>query len=99
MSKQLDLSQPLDQDQVDELLAKYPVEKVEYLVAVSNDSAYEDQELYANDLQTAENEGDYDNQTKAQLVEQLDRRGLPSDGNKADLVERLKQADSGESEG
>jgi SAP domain len=98
MSKQLDLSQPLDQETIDDLLTRHPVEKVEYWVAVSNDARYEDRELYDNDLQRAENEGDYESQTKAQLVDQLERRGLPTSGNKDELVERLQQADSGESE-
>lgn len=42
MSKQLDLSKPLDQDTINELLQRHPVEKVQYLVEQSQSGEFDD---------------------------------------------------------
>ncbi len=36
----------------------------------------------------------YDSQTKAELEAELESRGLPTSGNKAELVARLEEADA-----
>ena len=58
MSKQLDLSKPLSQDQIDDLLERWPVEKVEYLVAQSNASEFDDDDESPSELELPEDDED-----------------------------------------
>jgi len=43
MSKQLDLSKPLDQETINDLLQRHPVEKVQYLVELSQSDDFDDE--------------------------------------------------------
>jgi SAP domain len=89
MSKQLDLTKPLDQETIDFLLTKHPIEKVQYWVALSSGSEF-DEESANEDLAQAES---YDQFTNDQLKERLQARGLPTDGKKSELIERLEESD------
>jgi hypothetical protein len=84
MSKQLDLSQPLDQETIDDLLTRHPVEKVQYWVELSSGSEFVEDESSG---------GEYGDLTVPELQDQLRERALPLGGNKAELIARLEEND------
>ena len=92
MSKQLDLTKPLSQEQIDELLTKWPVEKVQYWVEQSSGSEFDEEEFRAQAEQSGTE--DYDGYTVPQLQEKLRDRDLPISGSKQELVDRLREDDS-----
>ena len=49
MSGQLDLSKPLDQEQIDYLLTKWPKERVQYWVEQANGSQFEEEDQQKED--------------------------------------------------
>lgn len=85
MSKQLDLTKPLSQEQIDELLTKWPVEKVEYWVALASGSEFGEE---------PDEEVEYGDLTVPELQDRLRSRDLPTAGNKQELVDRLEEADA-----
>ena len=85
MSKQLDLTKPLSQDEIDDLLTKHPVEKVEYWVALASGSEFGEE---------PEEDREYGQLTVPELQDQLRARNLPTSGSKQDLVDRLEEADA-----
>lgn len=84
MSKQLDLTKPLDQETIDYLLTKWPVEKVEYWVALASGSEFGEE---------PPEEVEYGDLTVPELQDRLRARDLPTSGNKQELIDRLEEAD------
>lgn len=87
MSRPLDLSKPLTQDQIDDLLTRHPREKVQYWVQVASGDEFDESE---ND----ESGEGYGQLTIPELQDQLRNRGLPLSGNKQELVDRLEEDDA-----
>jgi hypothetical protein len=94
MSRQLDLSKPLDQETIDDLLTRHPVEKVQYWVQLASGSEFEesDEENRPEGLDVGQDKG-YDKFTNDQLKDRLVARGLSPEGSKKDLVQRLEDSD------
>jgi hypothetical protein len=86
MSKQLDLTKPLPQEEIDDLLTKHPIEKVEYWVAVSSGSEFGEE---------SSEDTDYGDLTVPELQDRLRERDLSTTGNKQELVDRLEDSDQG----
>lgn len=86
MSKQLDLTKPLSQDEIDDLLTRHPVEKVEYWVAIASGSEFGEE--------PEEGGEDYGQLTVPELQDLLKERDLSASGNKQELVDRLEEADA-----
>ena len=94
MSRQLDLTKPLDQETIDDLLTRYPVEKVQYWVQLASGSEFEDsdEDNRTADVDVGQDKG-YDKFTVDQLKERLRVRGLSAEGGKKDLIQRLEDSD------
>ena len=86
MSKQLDLTKPLSQEEIDDLLTRFPVEKVEYWAALASGSEFGEEP--PEDIE-------YGDLTVPELQDRLRARDLPTGGNKQELVDRLEEADQG----
>ena len=84
MSKQLDLTKPLDQKTIDDLLSKYPVEKVEYWASIASGSEFGEE---------PEEDVEYGDLTVPELQDRLRARDLPTGGNKQELVDRLEESE------
>lgn len=81
MSRELDLSKPLDQDTINELLRRHPVEKVQYLVEQSQSGEFQDdgddvarqneaRRLLADADRRRQEEEFEQNESERQLIEQ-----------------------------
>jgi hypothetical protein len=91
MSKQLDLSKPLSQEEVDDLLTKWPREKVQYYIEQSSGSEF-DEEAESGTGSEGETE-DFGSLSVPELQDRLRDRGLPTSGTKPELVERLQRSE------
>ena len=91
MSKQLDLTKPLSQEEIDDLLTKWPQEKVEYWVAIASGSEFGEEEPLEQSRPEPE---DYGQLTVPELQDRLRQRSLSTQGSKQDLVDRLEESDA-----
>ena len=99
MSVRIDLdSGPLSQEMIDDLLARFPVERVEYFIAEAKARADEyDQLVEDTESETEpadEPEPGYSSWTADQLRGELELRALTKSGSKAELVQRLEEDDA-----
>ena len=99
MSVRIDLdSGPLSQETIDDLLTRFPVERVEYFIAEAKARADEyDQLVEDTESETEpadEPEPGYEDWTAEQLRGELELRGLAKSGSKAQLVQRLEEDDA-----
>ena len=78
---------PYTDDQIETLRSLYSNEKVAYLLSVQPQGEEED-------LLGGEGEDPYAGLKVDQLVEILRERDLPTEGRKAELLERLRESDS-----
>lgn len=76
-------------EEVEELRTKWPLERIEAMVAEADAVA----DAAEADLLGSSEAADYESKTVAELTELLKERDLVTTGNKADLVARLVEAD------
>jgi SAP domain len=89
MSKQLDLSKPLSQEEVDDLLTKWPREKVQYYIEQSSGSEFDEESGTGSEGETE----DFGSLSVPELQDRLRDRSLPTSGTKPELVERLQRSE------
>ena len=103
MSSKPDLSSPLSQEEIDDLLTRHPIETVRYWAELAEQGVEDDVEDEPEgsgdpvdpDASVPDPTGDgYDEMTNPLLADELERRGLVKSGNKDELIARLREDDA-----